>query len=62
MTHPAISCKSVKSSPRMMKAKTIPKKEEVAKITPVFIDPISLNEKRNSNIERATLKAPTDNM
>ncbi len=42
----ATTCKRVNVSFRMTKAKTVPKREKVTKITPVFIDPISLSEKK----------------
>jgi hypothetical protein len=43
------------------KARTAPKSEDREKMTPVRIEPIFLNAKRNSRIENAMLNAPADN-
>lgn len=52
---------AVKLSPRIRKAKRAPISEEVEKIAPVFIAPISLRANRNSTMEKPMLKAPTVN-
>ena len=50
---------AVKLSPRIRKAKRAPINEEVEKIAPVFMAPISLKANRNSTMEKPMLKAPT---
>lgn len=57
-----MNCIVEKASLRITKAKNAPKRDETEKITPVCIEPISLNAKRNNKIENAILKAPTVNM
>ena len=42
-----------------MKAEATPKSEDVEKITPVFMAPISLRLKRKRSMERPMLNAPT---
>lgn len=46
----------------MIKANTAPKKEDMPDTTPILTEPISLNANRNNRIEKALLKAPTDNV
>ena len=60
MIKPARSCTREKASLSTAKANIAPKRDDVEKMTPVRIEPISLNAKRKSKIEKAILNAPTD--
>lgn len=51
----------VKSSPKTTNASAAPNNDDVEKMTPVRIEPNLRKAKRNSRIENAILKAPTDN-
>ena len=59
MINPATNWINDKDSPRITNENNAPKSEDVANITPVCIEPISLREKRKSNTENAILRAPT---
>jgi len=51
MVSPATNCVREKDSLSIARAKIAPKKDDVEKMTPVRIEPISLNVKRNNRIE-----------
>ena len=58
MINPARTCTRLKASLRTMKAKRAPNREDVEKIIPVRMEPISLRLNMKKSIEKPMLNAP----